>query len=273
MTIDVGVLDGAGGQNLPDAIPMRLAGMLDPAKYRIVPLPYKAAIGPANPTPNPLDVGSGMESSIVDGVEVGTGFAQESPNVVAFIGFSLGSSVAYRLAEQMHAGRIRNTDGTPIERAWWAFIAGPYCHPDETGNYGIAGEHGPIGPEPHLEIANPPDAVCRTPPSSPLRSFVPLGNLLTFTLDEATIRSWRGLWTEQIEIQAKRLAAVGLSNPQWWLQPWNIDRARREIEATIAVYRHAIVALDGYLKGTTHVTDYVTKGLLARAAAELNGLS
>lgn len=271
--IDVGVLDGTGGSNLPDAIPMQLAAMLDPAKYRVVPLPYSASIGPANQTPNPVDIGSGMESSIVDGVAVGAEFARNSPNRVAFIAFSLGASVAYRLATQMHAGVIRNANGTLIDRAWWAFVAGPFCHPDATGYFGIAGEHGPIGPEPHLEIANPPDAVCRTPPSSPLRTIVPLGNLLTFTLDPETIRAWRRLWFEEVEIQTKRLAAIGLSNPQWWLQPWNIDRARREIEQIIAVYKHAIVALDGYVRGTTHVSDYVTKGLLDDAAQQLNAMA
>jgi hypothetical protein len=228
---------------------------LDPACYTTGPqydISYPASVGPANPNhslggPSELtSVGEGLANLVA------TMRALRGP--IAILGYSLGALVVTAFRESQAQGQYSDC---PI--AWSACVANPRrragdsIDPNPYG-YGITGQAGPFTDVPHLEAANPADAITSCNPDSPLRGLA--DGMAAFSF------ACLGGWSETLvaDLLAKRV------------QPFSLGYWRNPVR-TWQLYDEAARNVIGYVSNTTHVAQYVSGGFCQRLAERINSSS
>ena len=258
--ITVFALDGIGGHGGPNAMGQNMIRpLVESGGYDWQDVPYLASIGPANPENNVFnDVW--LRKSDRDGARQAAKAIHATDNLAAIVGYSGGASATSLLMEDMQRGEPY-TRG--LEVVWAVTIANPRRHrgPDAPG-YGIAGEHTDFPRNiTHFEVANPDDAIPCCPQYSPLRTLTDAGQ------DGPNPQAWLRMAIEQSWQVVIPQVPDEFSDPRFWLRPDALEKARlfawlkAEAIATRDGWHSAGRMLVGYLDGTAHGSDYVTRRL------------
>ncbi|GAB0103375.1 hypothetical protein JMUB6875_23480 [Nocardia sp. JMUB6875] len=224
---------------------------LDSSKYEIGPdIDYPAAIGPVNPA---RDLAGCSELQSIDrGVAALVKAIHSTPNLVGILGYSLGAEVVTRFLEAKARGEYPD-----CEVAWAANIANPLRREgdsidERSTGFGINGQHGPWPDEfPIWEVANPADGITSCPADSPLRTLADTVSAFGFV----ALGGWSADLADRLRQNRWQPASFG-----WWLRPVQ----------TWQLWTRAAALMDGYLRGGTHTSAYVSAGYCDRLAAILN---
>lgn len=253
-------LDGIGGTGGPNAMCQNVTRpLVETGRYESIDVLYKASIGPVNPEHNVWN-NVWLRESDRDGARKAAAAIHATPNLAAVVGYSGGASAVSQLLEDMQRGEPY-TRG--LEIVWAVTIANPrrHCGPDAPG-YGIAGEHTPFPHGiTHWEVANPDDAIPCCPQFSPLRTLADAGQ------DGPDPRAWLQMAIHQSWQVVIPQVPDEFGDPRFWLRPDALEKARlfawlkAEALATSDGWRSAGRMLVGYLDGTAHGSDYVTRRL------------
>ncbi|PXX59106.1 hypothetical protein DFR70_11223 [Nocardia tenerifensis] len=174
--IDIITFRGTGEPRNSNGTPMGMlhdvTRLLDPERFSSFEPNWPAAIGPV-----PELWGPSLDTSVRIGVEKGVKAIQDSPNVCGVLSYSHGGICASQILEGVHAGKYKNTDGSPLEIAFAVNIANPMRKAGESvrnlcppSTFGIHGQRCTWPAEVAVrEYANPGDIITSSPADSPLR--------------------------------------------------------------------------------------------------------
>lgn len=178
------ILVGAGEKIDKSSVPYLLIKPYLRANDIVTFIKYPASIGPANPTPNPLDWGVGLGQSLAEGQRALRSAILGTPHVPVLVGYSLGAYVVSNYLEDRAKNKRWNEE---IDRA--ILIANPRAKLNN-GRQGIAGAHGDFGGVKTYEITNWDDMIASTPTNSPLPKLKDFVDYVTGGMKDINLLFW-----------------------------------------------------------------------------------
>lgn len=201
----------------------------------IVFLDYENSIGPVNSSSDPLDFDLGLNEALVNCEQNLAAHVKQTDNVPLIIGYSEGAYGVSNFLESIEAGRWPD-----LEVAGALLIASPRAG-RRLNVEGIAGAHGPYPtlPQRIWGLSNYQDGIASTPYNSILRKLPGIVGLFTTNLPDIPNVDW-GSYFMKIFVENNAVPTL-----------------------------NDLTLIQGYLNGTTHVTDYFQKPVLADYPANL----
>ncbi|MGV9709104.1 hypothetical protein ACWDTI_00360 [Gordonia sp. NPDC003424] len=202
---------------------------------QIVFLKYENSIGPVNSNSNPLEFDAGLNEALKDCEERLVEYVGQTPNVPLIVGYSEGAYGLSNFLESLHAGRYPDleVDGALL-------IASPRAF-RRNNVEGIAGAHGayPALPKGVWGLSNIRDGIASTPVNSVLRKLPGIVGLFTTNLPDIPNVNWMEYF---IKIFVQNNFAPSLND---------------------------LKLIQGYLNGSTHVSQYFSDPKLNSYPAKL----
>ncbi|WP_072689325.1 alpha/beta fold hydrolase [Rhodococcus marinonascens] len=212
------------GEPPPSPMLENVTKLLDPERFRVVPLWWRAQYGPV---PDPQGVS--FDEALRDGRDELLFKIRRSRNPVILVGYSAGAALAGNVAAEIGMGEHPDIDLRGV-----GLISDPLRDPmnvvnDEAAGFGIAGaRHIPKGRFPVWQLADPADVITCCPLDSPLRTF------------------------------ADQSAAFSLADPQAWGSDM-IDRLRKKRwQPTIRDWRNIPQVWWAYTQAISDAKGYLT---------------
>ncbi|WP_043778177.1 hypothetical protein [Rhodococcus sp. JVH1] len=193
----ISVLECRGiGERVPSPMLTNVTRLLDPARFRVVDVPWLASYGPV-----PMPLGPSFDDSLRHGRPLVIDAIRRDPNPVILLGYSGGAGLAGDVAAEVARGEHPDLDVRGVglisdPRAPW------YGSSGEIGSYGITGPRPILRAFPRWWISDPADVICCCPRSSPLRTIadqtaaMSLANLIGWGVDltrRLRVKEWQDI--------------------------------------------------------------------------------